>query len=232
MPFCSNCGNEHQPSVNFCNACGAALSNTPGVEREVETDIGWGMAQELRYHISLKRVLIMTVLSYGLYLFYWFYITWKQYRDHTGADAYPVWHALTLLVPFYNLFRIHAHMHSLKELMLNANLSSSISPGWAVLLALVAYMSFQIGERYTEFATLTQGMAIAGAFLEIIGIALVSGLLFHVQGNLNRYWDRLTNGGVTSARIGMGEVTFGIIGALLWLNTLANIFSESWRIGL
>ena len=186
----------------------------------------------MRYHISLQRVLLMTALSYGLYLFYWFYITWKQYRDHTGADAYPVWHALTLIVPFYNLFQIHAHMRSFKELMLNANLSSSISPGWAVLLALVSYMSFQIGERYTEFATLTQGMAIAGAFLEIIGIALVSGLLFHVQGNLNRYWDGLTNGRVTSSTIGVGEVTFGIIGALLWLNTLANIFSESWRIGL
>ena len=194
------------------------------------------MSTQLPYYISLQRVLLMTALSYGLYLFYWFYITWKQFRDHTQADAYPVWHALTLLVPFYNLFQIHAHMRSLKALMLNANLSSSISPGWAVLLVLVSgvleSISFQIGGGYTEFATLTQGMAILVAFLEIIAIALVSGLLFHVQGNLNRYWDGLTNGGVTSARIGVGEVTFGIIGALLWLNTLANIFTESWRIGL
>ena len=41
----------------------------------------------MRYHISLKRVLFMTVLSVGLYLFYWFYITWKRYRDHTQAEA-------------------------------------------------------------------------------------------------------------------------------------------------
>lgn len=178
----------------------------------------------------------MTVLSVGLYLFYWFYITWKQYRDHTDADAYPVWHALTLLVPIYGLFRTHEHMYSFKELMLNANLSSSISPGWAVLLVLVSGVlegiSFQIGGGFTEFATLTQGMAILVAFLDITGIALVAGLLFHVQGNLNRYWDGLTNGGVASTRIGVGEVIFGIIGALVWLNTLATIFSESWRIGL
>ena len=34
------------------------------------------------------------------YLFYWFYLTWRQYRDHTGDTAYPVWHALTLAADY------------------------------------------------------------------------------------------------------------------------------------
>ena len=39
--------------------------------------------------ISLPRIVSLTVLSYGLYALYWTYVTWKQYRDHTGATAYP-----------------------------------------------------------------------------------------------------------------------------------------------
>ena len=224
MPFCSNCGSGYQPPNQFCNSCGAALSNTPSVEREVEMDIGWGMDRVLRYRISLQRVLLMSVLSYGFYVFYWFYITWKQYRDHTDANAYPVWHALTLLVPIYGLFRTYAHMRSLKELMLNANLPSSISPGWAVLLVLVGEVF--LNAEFAEFGTPTEDVLLA--FVNIIGIASVSGLLFHVQRNLNRYWDGFTymraDMCVASARIGVGEVIFGIIGAILWSNTLATVF--------
>lgn len=57
----------------------------------------------LRTQISMRRILFMTIASYGLYLVYWFYVTWKQYKDNTGERAYPVWHALTLLIPIYNL---------------------------------------------------------------------------------------------------------------------------------
>ena len=32
-------------------------------------------------------------VSAGLYLLYWFYLTWKHFRDSTDRDAYPVWHA-------------------------------------------------------------------------------------------------------------------------------------------
>ena len=235
MPFCTNCGNEFQGSADFCSTCGAALPGALGGDGGIEANVGTGMSTQLPYYISLKRVLLMTALSYGLYLFYWFYITWKQFRDHTQAEAYPVWHTLTLFVPIYGLFRTHAHARCFRDLMRNADISGSISPVWAVLMVLVSGVlggiSLRIGGGFTEFATLTQGMAILVAFLDIIGIALVSGLLFHVQGNLNRYWDGLTNGGATSARIGVGEIIFGIIGLLAWLGTLANIFSESWRMG-
>ena len=75
----------------------------------------------------------MAVLSYGLYLFYWLYLTWKQYRDHTGQEVFPVWHALTLAVPIYGLFRTHAHVRSFKELMFSSGVTSTLSPGWASL---------------------------------------------------------------------------------------------------
>ena len=223
MPFCDNCGAEHPPSVHFCGACGAALLDESGhPEASSETLILLG------YPISLKRILFMVVISYGLYIFYWYYLTWKQYRDHTNEVAYPVWHALTLLVFIYGLFRTHAHMRTFRELMLNANMPSSISPRLAVIVVFVS--------------SVLEGQFLRGTVLELIVIVLTSGLLLHVQSNINKYWTALISENEywsslpyprkTPLKVGWGEVIFGIIGASLWLNTFLYLFSESWRMGL
>ena len=223
MPFCDNCGAEHPPSAHFCRACGAVLLDESGhPEASSETLILLG------YPISLKRILFMVVISYGLYIFYWYYLTWKQYRDHTNEVAYPVWHALTLLVFIYGLFRTHAHMRTFRELMLNANMPSSISPRLAVIVVFVS--------------SVLEGQFLRGIVLELIVIVLTAGLLLHVQSNINKYWTALISENEywsslpyprkIPLKAGWGEVIFGIIGASLWLNTFLNLFSESWRMGL
>ena len=78
---------------------------------------------------------------------------------------------------------------------------------------------------------MTQDDAIAIVVIDFTSIALTAGLLLYLQCNLNRYWQGFTYLRVTSAKIGVGEITFGIVGALIWLVTFANIFSESWRFG-
>ena len=212
----------------FCSNCGARIAQEPAPSGENYS----GEAQELRYHISPHRVILMTVLSYGLYLFYWFYLTWKQYRDHTGWEAYPVWHALTLLVPTYAYFRTHAHMRSFRELMVQANMSCSIDTGLAVLVVIAVtvleFLSSQITGGF-ELIELTQRMVILSAIMNVSAIAMIASLLIQVQKNLNGYWEGLTNVRVTPTRIGWGEPVLGIIGTSYWLNTLSNIFSESWR---
>ena len=75
---CLGCGSEIQAADRHCRSCGIELSEGLLV---------------LRYKLSPKRVVVMSILSFGIYLWYWFYMTWKQYRDHTGERAYPVWHA-------------------------------------------------------------------------------------------------------------------------------------------
>ena len=74
----------------------------------------------------------MSILSGGLYLLYWSYLTWKQYRDHARREAFPVWHALTLLVPIYGIFRMHAHVRTYKEIMQAASVTTTLSASGAV----------------------------------------------------------------------------------------------------
>ena len=230
MPFCPNCGVESRPDASYCPVCGATLSDRPvGVMDD-------GTHRELPYYLSLNRVLLMTVLSGGLYLFYWFYLTWKQYRDYTGDEAYPVWHALTLLVPIYNLFRTHAHARTYRALMWEYELPCSIRPGWAWVLGLIAILASNLSWRgYISQSVgpepLTLGAVVFFLILDLISMAMIAILLVHLQSNINRYWHSRTNGRVRSARIGVGEIIFGIIGVLGWLSTLADLFSESWRTG-
>ena len=233
MPYCAYCGTQVESSYNFCSACGSAVAE--GGPVATAQQVPGEIQQPLGHLVTVRRVLLMTVLSYGLYLFYWFYLTWKHYRDHTRSDSYPVWHTLTLLVPIYGLFRTHAHMRSYKELMLNAGLVTTISAGWAVVLVLIAAildnLSLNMAGGITNFGGISQRVAVATAFIDVVSILIVAGLLTHVQGNINRYWLSLGNVRLAASRIGVGEVIFALVGLAAWFDTLASLLSASYRRG-
>ena len=112
---------------------------------------------------------------------------------------------------------------------------SSINPWWVVLGILVTSVLWAISLRLdgglTSIATLTQATVLIIAVLDVIAIPITAGLVIHMQSNLNRYWDGLTNYRVVSHRLGVGEIIFAIVGSLMWIDTLADIFNESWRTG-
>ena len=175
----------------------------------------------------------MTMLSDGLYLFYWFYITWQQYRDHTGNRVFPMWHTLSLIIPIYELFRTHAHMRSFKELMLNAGVSCSIAVGWAVVLVMVSTLldnvSLRVNGGFFNFDEVSARAAFLSALLDLASIAVVLGLILHVQQNLNRYWASLDNVTLVDLNVGAGEVILAVIGVLTWIITIASIVSPAFR---
>ena len=184
----------------------------------------------------MRRILIMSVLSHGLYLFYWFFLTWKQYRDHTGNPVFPVWHAMTLMVPVYSLFRTHAHMRTYKELMLDAGVTSTINVGLTVALVFTSSVldtvSFNLGGGFAGSIEISTGTAAATAAINLISVAIVSGLLLHLQGNLNRYWHSLESAAIVDVRVGFSEVFLVFVGLFLWFDTVANLISPAYRAGL
>ena len=189
----------------------------------------------LPYHITTNRILVMSVVTYGLYLFYWFYLTWKQYRDHTGASVFPVWHALTLFVPVYSLFRTHAHARTFRDMMQRSDVPTSINPGAAVALVLVSWglglVNLELAGGLFGTVDLTVGDAVTMIILDLIGISLGIAMMLHIQSNLNEYWRSRASEAVTIAPIRPAETIVIIIGALLWLDTWALLFSSSYRMG-
>ena len=218
MAYCTNCGAAVGENVNFCNSCGTAVHQTA----------------RLGYPISSNRILVLTIVSFGRYVIYWFYSTWKHYRDHTGNEAYPVWHTLTLFVPIYGLFRIHAHMRSYNELLSEAGSLDRINAGWVVTLALIAgildnvALTLSGGWSGYEF---TLGAAIVSETLFAISLILIIGVLLHAQGILNRYWTSLEDVQLVSPKFRVGEIAFVIVGLLAWSDTFQSLFSTSYRGG-
>ena len=176
------------------------------------------------------------MLSYGLYLFYWFYLTWKQYRDHTGNEAYPVWHAMSVAVPIYGLFRTHVHMRSFKELMVNADVSSTIGIGWVVALVLVSWVmnsaSVILSGGLPGLLQVTQQTSVVGAIFGIISVAIACGLLMHVQSNLSRYWGSLQGTRLAGQGLDASEVVLAVLGTLTWFSVFASLLGPAYRTGL
>ena len=239
MPFCPNCGIEPGATHQFCRNCGWSLAaSVAGSQTIGPAQIPGTGARFLPYYLSPTRILVMGVLSYGLYIFYWFYLTWKQYRDHTGQEAFPIWHALTLLVPIYGLFRIHAHVRSFKELIVNSGRTSTLSPVCAVGLVAISEVldaiSFNVSGGFFSFKEMRQSTALAVGLFNVLSITVVAGLLLQLQGNLNRYWSGLAQLSfgetlLTKARIGLGENILLVVGLLFWLDTSMTVFSAGYR---
>ena len=220
MRYCTNCGTEVLADARFCQSCGSAQAT------QVLKRVGG-------YRISPNRIVVMSILSWSLYLFYWMYVTWKHYRDHTREVAYPVWHAMALNVPVYGYFRMHAHARSFKELMTSANVETTINPGrvvfWVVVYTLVLG-GLHISRLFPR--EISQGAALVITIIGILLVVLVIGILQHLQNNLNQYWDSVAGFPIANARIGVGEVILAVLGVLVWIDGILILLSEEYRTGL
>ena len=157
------------------------------------------------------RVALDCVLSSAFYLFYWFYITWKQLKEATGNPHRPVWHALGLLVPIYGWFIVHRHLRAIKGLQDKEEIKPSLNPGGLLVLFIFSnVLQFQ-SVRFEGMVALV---------LDIIGVALMVVFLVVSQSNLNSYWEHVKGTQVREARIGIGEVIFVLLGLLYWASYL------------
>ena len=224
MAYCRYCGAGVRSSDTFCFKCGRSLEIQPTnyvpTDTRAENAISKGIKvddveiRRMDVIIDPVRIIVLSILSFGLYFYYWFYLTWKHYRDYTGTENYPFWHALTLFVPIYFLFRVHAHVRSFKELMVEGGMTSSLSPGVVVALILLSNLLSIISWRFYYDDSLSNAIV-----LDIIVVLLNTGLLFWVQTNLNRFWKVTKYIFATNAHIGVGEVIFVLVGILAWIGT-------------
>ena len=179
------------------------------------------------YRIPTRRLLLLTVLSYGIFLYYWFYLTWRQYRDHTGNRVFPVWHTLALGVPIYGLYRTHAHIDSYNQLMHQAGQPTSINASLTVALMLISVVLSTVSFLASgalpgiEFQGV-QGVLVKLGF-DVLAIATAAALLIHVQPSLNTYWGGLPEVQASNARLGSGEITCVVIGILAWISAAISL---------
>ena len=213
--ICPRCGTGHAPEHRFCGSCGAELSRAdpaPAAAAEIDRLAGAPYSPErdipspgrapiasdpayteprddaFPYFIPTGRIIAMTVLSSGLYIFYWMFVTWRQYRDHTGETAFPLMHALSLLVPVYQFFRLHAHMRVYQEMMEQRGVPTTLSPARIVLIYFGVVLLGMVSFVLPAEGQLTTSQQAAYVAINVGQVTLLSWILWHAQTNINRFW--------------------------------------------
>ena len=211
---CPRCGSERSPEHRFCGVCGADLqpaappanvademdhlAGAPYVpdrgadfaRRELPADQTYAEPRDdaFPYYIPPARIILLTLLSSGLYIFYWMYVTWQQYRDHTGEIAFPVMHALALLVPVYQFFRLHAHMRVYQELMERRGVPNTLNPLRVVLVYFGVVLLGMVSLMIPAEGAITLAQQAAYAAINVGQAALLAWIMWQAQTNINRFW--------------------------------------------
>jgi hypothetical protein len=166
---------------------------------------------DLLLRFEANRLIIASILSGGLYMFYWLYITWKQLDKETDEQHFPVWHALTWAVPFYQMFRLHRHSTIIQELATRAGVPTTLNAGTVVALGLAAF-----GLALTSFYTLNPGVVL---LLGIMVMTLTTTIIVWNQGALNAYWVTRYGEELRTAPIQRAEGLIVLFGILVWIST-------------
>ena len=168
------------------------------------------------YFIPLNRVILLTFLTTGLYFFYWMYITWRHYRDYTEEQVFPVWHALSMLVPIYQFFRLHAHVRVYQELMAQRRVPSTLNAmrtvGLFAALTVLGLVTFRLTAE-TPLSPLEE-LGYVGA--NIASVAITTWIIWQVQSNINRFWQHRVGVRLTRAPIDLMQIVMSVLGVLSW----------------
>ena len=250
---CTRCGAGHAPEHHFCGACGAELhpaDPTPAATAEIDRLAGAPYAPDSRaptprsapmssepayagpgddafpFYIPPGRIVALTVLSSGLYIFYWMFATWRQYRDHTGEIAFPIMHALSLLVPIYQFFRLHAHMRVYQELMEQRGVPTTLSPARIVLIYFGVVLLGMVSLVMPAEETLTASRQAVYAAIQVGQTVLLSWIMWHAQTNINRFWQHRLGVRLGWMPLGVAEITVVVVGLVLGWGMLVIILID------
>jgi len=180
--------------------------------------------------ISAPRIFALSVVSFGLYLFYWVYRTWEQYRQHTGANVYPVWHALAMLVPIYGWFRFYAHCKAYRDLMEESGVAHDLRMARIMVILIICtalwspiptvWLNFYLGE-----SDISVMIDLILDVVSLAGVLVATAVVCRIQGHCNRYWAAVDGDLANRARLGRGAMVLAVLGVILWF-TIAGYYVQ------
>jgi hypothetical protein len=87
------------------------------------------------FSVSPAKFVVMSLASFGIYGFYWFYRNWVLERAHTNEDLSPFWR--TFFAPLW--------IYSLLRRMRDAAGGAQVAPAWRAEISAVAYIVITCG---------------------------------------------------------------------------------------
>ena len=213
--LCIRCGRLNAVHARFCSVCGAQDFVEAPVEQLTGASGSQGAVADTAVRISMTRIVALSAVTFsGMYFYYWLYLTWKQLQGETRDVHYPVWHALTMFVPVYGLFRLHRHMGVIQALALGAGVTTSFAPSLAVVLIVLTWVLGLV-------SMLAAGLHLL--VLNVVSFALTTTTIVWAQGTLNVYWYKVRGASLQDMPMRAVERVLIVLGVLLWINVFISV---------
>ncbi|RAU43618.1 MULTISPECIES: hypothetical protein [unclassified Pseudomonas] len=174
------------------------------------------------FTVAPRKLIVMMLLTHGLYTVYWFYQNWKNYGNHSGRAIWPT--ARTILAFFYapSLF--------CKVDRACKNFDKSGMRYWALssaMLILLQVSPFFIGLVYGLYlkpagAEDVPNLLWLDFMVGTAALVLQTLIISRVQGFINRV--NVDPNGLANDGYTVGNVIWISIGLLIWLVIGANTY--------
>lgn len=192
--FCSKCGEKIEPDDTFCPKCGNKVSHSLSEsESNKEDQSKKSKSPDGFYAISNTKLVMLSVLTFGLYEIYWFYKQWQFVKKAKDLKVTPWARGLFSPLFAYPLFK---HIF---ELARDAGEKSSPSAGW---LAVAYFILVSIGRSPDWGWIISFGSVLP---------------LFPAQNRINLLWSKKHPDDTIKTTFSWKEVIAMIIGGILLL---------------
>lgn len=114
------CPVHGQPATGTCPRCGTFMCQgcAPGLCPACVTRAG---VNAPFFSVSITKLIVMSVVTLGLYELYWFYQQWKHERQRTNQNLSPFWRAFFSGIFSFSLFQRVSNLAIANEVSVSFN---------------------------------------------------------------------------------------------------------------
>lgn len=142
--FCPNCGNEIPLNEDICRYCLKDTADTiflstnsgqyqysletfkPVPSSKINPQVKETKnVKKYSEGIPIRRILLLMIVTCGLYVIYWFYRSSKFTKEY-GKDVNPILRTILFFIPIVNLVAIYLLFHDIKNIVKTKDISFNV----------------------------------------------------------------------------------------------------------
>ncbi|MDO8728005.1 MAG: TIR domain-containing protein [Candidatus Methanoperedens sp.] len=150
------------------------------------------------------HLIILSILTFGLYQIYWFYRNWKHLKINNHLDISPGWRTAGLLVPIYGFVLAYRQLREIRDFSKEVGVDKTYSPEWIIIVWIIVTSFILLPNQYS--------------FIFVLSV----GAILMVQGVLNSYWKKEQPALIERTNFSGREIAIAVIGEIFWIILITN----------